>query len=620
MKDVLLAAARALDGGRWDQAREHLRSAPLVQSDRSHRLVATALWERILTKSCDSDPAADGRENKTIATFRDVTAPVRGEGDLWTTYSALPLLDTQIGSVDTAAILATTLWDYVLISNPILFCSVFESFFKAGGERCLIAWKQFLTTQRNYVPTYWDFVLLTKSLSGGNHSDFATMAVRALRSSGRTELAPLFNVYLKQTQQEPVSEIIAAARALRRPEHRTRVADYMTNMGYMPEELATVVGCFDDLVSGSPDKTASISLMKARLANAEGRWPDVLGLTKVARADPRYRQAADLLRALALSRMNETQSAVAILDEVGNDRTTAPFHRSRSAFIRVTAARVNRGLLPVEELGPKTFPVTPGRPLAQSLWVGRRLRWIERLAIKSYLDNGWRFQLYVYDDVENVPDGCEVLDASAIIPAKAIFREGMNSGPHAGSIGAFSDLFRYQLLYKRGGMWSDTDVINFKRFDPDGQRFICTEVSDAGVIGLNGAIMAMPAGDEFIGRAYERARALLADNDGMFFTRIGPYLLAELLVETGVDAIELMPPGFLSPVSWMNVGSLRQPFAKVMAQQKIRQAVNLHVYTEIWRTLGLGLDRPPGPETFLGRLYADHFGEEQSPMQKAIVA
>jgi len=169
-------------------------------------------------------------------------------------------------------------------------------------------------------------------------------------------------------------------------------------------------------------------------------------------------------------------------------------------------------------------------------------------------------------------------------------------------------------------MWSDTDVINFKRFDPDGQRFICTEVSDAGVIGLNGAIMAMPAGDEFIGRAYERARALLADNDGMFFTRIGPYLLAELLVETGVDAIELMPPGFLSPVSWMNVGSLRQPFAKVMAQQKIRQAVNLHVYTEIWRTLGLGLDRPPGPETFLGRLYADHFGEEQSPMQKAIVA
>ena len=31
MKDALLAAARALDGGRWEEARERLRSAPLVR-------------------------------------------------------------------------------------------------------------------------------------------------------------------------------------------------------------------------------------------------------------------------------------------------------------------------------------------------------------------------------------------------------------------------------------------------------------------------------------------------------------------------------------------------------------------------------------------------------------
>jgi hypothetical protein len=27
----------------------------------------------------------------------------------------------------------------------------------------------------------------------------------------------------------------------------------------------------------------------------------------------------------------------------------------------------------------------------------------------------------------------------------------------------------------------------------------------------------------------------------------------------------------------------------------------------MWRLLGLGLDQPPDPGTFLGRLYADHF-------------
>lgn len=120
-------------------------------------------------------------------------------------------------------------------------------------------------------------------------------------------------------------------------------------------------------------------------------------------------------------------------------------------------------------------------------------------------------------------------------------------------------------------------------------------------------------------RAYQRACVLLAANDRMFFTRIGPYLLAELVIEMGVDGIELMPPGFLSPVSWMNTASLLQPFERMMAREDMRQAVNLHVYTEMWRTLGLGLDRPPEPDTFIGRLYAHHFGEENA-MQEAVNA
>ena len=95
----------------------------------------------------------------------------------------------------------------------------------------------------------------------------------------------------------------------------------------------------------------------------------------------------------------------------------------------MTAELARRGLPPLQERPRKAFPATPGRPLAQSLWVGRKLRWIERLAIKSYLDNGWRFQLYAYDDPDNVPDGCEVLDAAAIIPAKDVFRERSVGSP-----------------------------------------------------------------------------------------------------------------------------------------------------------------------------------------------
>ena len=65
MKDALLAAARALDGGHWEEARERLRSAPLVRCDRSQRLVAVALWQRILAHSQNGIPRqiATGRHS-----------------------------------------------------------------------------------------------------------------------------------------------------------------------------------------------------------------------------------------------------------------------------------------------------------------------------------------------------------------------------------------------------------------------------------------------------------------------------------------------------------------------------------------------------------------------------
>nr|VFJ52743.1 MAG: Glycosyltransferase sugar-binding region containing DXD motif-containing protein [Candidatus Kentron sp. FW] len=147
-------------------------------------------------------------------------------------------------------------------------------------------------------------------------------------------------------------------------------------------------------------------------------------------------------------------------------------------------------------------------------------------------------------------DGREVLDANPILPERYVSREDPRSGLHAGSVGAFSDLFRYHLLYHRGGMWTDTDVINFRRFDTDGRRFMSTEIIDGGLTGLNGALMAVPAGDKFMELACERSLELIESKE-MFFTRIGPYLLAELLVEERADEFDLMPPFFLNPVPWM---------------------------------------------------------------------
>ena len=93
-----------------------------------------------------------------------------------------------------------------------------------------------------------------------------------------------------------------------------------------------------------------------------------------------------------------------------------------------------------------------GDTTIQSLWIGERLSTIERLSIQSFLTNGHEYHLYVYSDVGEVPSGVVLKDASSIIPRDGIFTT-------RGSLSIFSDWFRNELLFARGGYWVDLDVV-----------------------------------------------------------------------------------------------------------------------------------------------------------------
>jgi hypothetical protein len=140
LKDALLAAARALDRGEWDAARDRLRSAPLVRCERSECLVVIALWQHILLNSCNGGPPADNARHEILAALEDIRAAALSASNVWKAYQAIPVLEAQIGAMDTAAIVAATVWYPVLETHPALFGLVFELFFRAGGERCLDAW------------------------------------------------------------------------------------------------------------------------------------------------------------------------------------------------------------------------------------------------------------------------------------------------------------------------------------------------------------------------------------------------------------------------------------------------------------------------------------------------
>jgi len=100
-------------------------------------------------------------------------------------------------------------------------------------------------------------------------------------------------------------------------------------------------------------------------------------------------------------------------------------------------------------------------PVIQSLWIGSPLSNLEKLCVQSFLDHGHEFHLYVYDDIDGIPNGTTVMDANEIIPSSEIFYTRKKY------IAPFSDWFRYALIAKRGGVWVDMDTICIKPFDFD---------------------------------------------------------------------------------------------------------------------------------------------------------
>lgn len=77
---------------------------------------------------------------------------------------------------------------------------------------------------------------------------------------------------------------------------------------------------------------------------------------------------------------------------------------------------------------------------------------MEFLSIKSFIDNGYKFVLYTYNlenkifnKLNELFDDFELRDANEIVPFENYFSDDKGAG-----VAAFSDYFRFNMLYKRG--------------------------------------------------------------------------------------------------------------------------------------------------------------------------
>ncbi len=122
----------------------------------------------------------------------------------------------------------------------------------------------------------------------------------------------------------------------------------------------------------------------------------------------------------------------------------------------------------------------------QSLWIGDELSVMETLSIASFLFNGYEYHLYVYKEPKGVPEGTTLKDANEIISEQDVF--AYCNGSYAG----FADWFRWELLYKKGNYWLDTDEVCLKPFTFREDVVFGLQSEELAAVG----VVKVPAGNE----------------------------------------------------------------------------------------------------------------------------
>jgi hypothetical protein len=220
----------------------------------------------------------------------------------------------------------------------------------------------------------------------------------------------------------------------------------------------------------------------------------------------------------------------------------------------------------------------------QMLWVEGPLSALERLSISSFLHCGHRVHLYVYGRVDGIPDGVEVLDGRSILPEERICRYGAIAGEGKGSLALFANLFRYALLHRHGGVWSDCDVICLKSLDAvlAADYVIATEYRDGArqMLLANNCFLKTPPASPFAAEC--SAIALGADPDKVGWGELGPVMVTNMVRKHGLERF-LVPPWQLSPLGWWEYRRLIEETTLPCADT----ALAVHCFNEMWRRSSL---------------------------------
>lgn len=233
----------------------------------------------------------------------------------------------------------------------------------------------------------------------------------------------------------------------------------------------------------------------------------------------------------------------------------------------------------------------------RSFWYGKPLSPYQQLCLKSFVDHGHEFILYSYDRID-VPAGIELKDATAFFPRDQVFF--YSSGPGAGSVSAFSNLFRYRLLHDEGGWWTDADVICLSHDVPEDD--IVFGWQDRSRLLIGSAILKFPREHHLVAELYKAAQQMGAQVE---WGQAGPDLVTQLVKRHALERLAL-DASLIYPLEPGEAIHALMPAHRDVIREKAGGALFLHLWNEILRRSSVLDTVAPPHGSFLSELFEKH--------------
>lgn len=214
------------------------------------------------------------------------------------------------------------------------------------------------------------------------------------------------------------------------------------------------------------------------------------------------------------------------------------------------------------------------------------------MCLSSFIRHGHKFCLYSYDKID-VPQGVELRDAGEILPEDQYFSYA--DGPGRGSPSAFSNLFRYEMLYRYGDWWADTDVVCVSDTPPK-QDLVYARQDTAHI---NGAVLKIPQGHNL---AFELAAEARALGKTIAWGQAGPQLITRIVKKNSLEKY-CVPTGVLYPLNYDEALLFLLPEHNELVVEKSKDAAFIHLWNEILKRSAIRKDIAPPPGSYLHRQF-----------------